>query len=123
MLYRRGRERRHRAPEGTENKPRCAARKSARMDRQDRHKPLKLFTRLRALPAAARRCRRARFARRAGRDALHRAALSERLGTPFAQDLGPGLASPEAFANPPVSAGRGRWRAYDEGRRATSSII
>lgn len=26
----------------------------------------------------------------------------ERLGTPFAQDLGPGLISPEAFANPPV---------------------
>lgn len=26
----------------------------------------------------------------------------ERLGTPFAQDLGPGLISPEAMANPPV---------------------
>ena len=28
--------------------------------------------------------------------------VCERLGTPFAQDLGPGLISPEAIANPPV---------------------
>jgi ComF family protein len=39
----------------------------------------------------------------------------ERLGTPFAQDLGPGLLSPEAMADPPVW---GRARAvviYDDG--------
>ena len=39
----------------------------------------------------------------------------ERLGTPFAQDLGPGLLSPEAIADPPVW-GRARAVAiYDDG--------
>ena len=39
----------------------------------------------------------------------------ERLGTPFAQDLGPGLLSPEALADPPVW-GRARAVAvYDDG--------
>ena len=35
-------------------------------------------------------------------DALHRAALCERLGTPFEQDLGQGLISPQAMADPPA---------------------
>jgi ComF family protein len=39
----------------------------------------------------------------------------ERLGTPFAQDLGPGLISPEAFANPPVFNRARAVARYDEG--------
>ena len=39
----------------------------------------------------------------------------ERLGSPFAQDFGPGLLSPEAIAHPPVY-GRARAVAhYDDG--------
>ena len=40
---------------------------------------------------------------------------SERLGTPFAQDLGPGLISPEAFANPPVFNRARAVARYDDG--------
>ena len=39
----------------------------------------------------------------------------ERLGTPFAQDLGPGLLSPEAMANPPVWARARAVASFDEG--------
>jgi len=39
----------------------------------------------------------------------------ERLGTPFAQDLGPGLISPEAMADPPVWQRARAVAAYDEG--------
>jgi ComF family protein len=45
----------------------------------------------------------------------------ERLGTPFAQDLGPGLLSPEAMADPPVWNRARAVCAFDEGpaRRLT----
>src|SRR6476469_2773007 len=39
----------------------------------------------------------------------------ERLGTPFARDLGPGLLSPEAIADPPVWARARSVAAFDEG--------
>ena len=39
----------------------------------------------------------------------------ERLGTPFAQDLGPGLLSPEAMADPPVWARSRAVASFDEG--------
>ena len=39
----------------------------------------------------------------------------ERLGTPFAQDLGPGLLSPEAMADPPVWARARAVAGFDEG--------
>jgi ComF family protein len=39
----------------------------------------------------------------------------ERLGTPFAQDLGPGLLSPAAHADPPVFARARAVATYDEG--------
>ena len=39
----------------------------------------------------------------------------ERLGTPFAQDLGPGLLSPEAMADPPVWGRARAVAAFDEG--------
>jgi ComF family protein len=39
----------------------------------------------------------------------------ERLGTPFAQDLGPGLLSPEAMADPPVWTRARAVCAFDEG--------
>ncbi len=39
----------------------------------------------------------------------------ERLGTPFAQDLGPGLLSPEAIADPPVWARARAVAGFDEG--------
>jgi len=39
----------------------------------------------------------------------------ERLGTPFAQDLGPGLLSPEAMAEPPVWARARAVAGFDEG--------
>ena len=39
----------------------------------------------------------------------------ERLGTPFAQDLGPGLLSPEAMADPPVWARARAVASFDEG--------
>ncbi len=63
-----------------------------------------LFFRQHALSAARRSERTARCARRAGgRLASSRKPYCERLGTPFAYDLGvPGLQSPEAMAHPPV---------------------
>jgi ComF family protein len=39
----------------------------------------------------------------------------ERLGTPFAQDLGPGLLSPEAMADPPVWARARAVAGFDDG--------
>lgn len=39
----------------------------------------------------------------------------ERLGTPFAQDLGPGLLSPEAIADPPVWARARAVASFEEG--------
>ena len=39
----------------------------------------------------------------------------ERLGTPFAQDLGPGLVSPEAIATPPVYARARAATRFDDG--------
>ena len=39
----------------------------------------------------------------------------ERLGTPFAQDLGPGLLSPEAMADPPVWARARAVASFEEG--------
>ena len=39
----------------------------------------------------------------------------ERLGTPFARDLGPGLLSPEAMADPPVWARARAVASFDEG--------
>ena len=46
----------------------------------------------------------------------------ERLGTPFEHDLGQGLISPQAMADPPVFAGPGRSRGSRTGRRARSCI-
>ena len=43
----------------------------------------------------------------------------ERLGTPFAQDLGPGLLSPEAIADPPVW---GRARGWRDGASSSSTM-
>ena len=36
----------------------------------------------------------------------------DRLGTPFEQDLGPGLLSPQAIADPPVFRAGARGRAF-----------